>query len=101
MPKNNKVSKLKSWDDCPHTKKKETKIITDLSDNTSYEICKECGILRRVYPTKSKNLKVRKKIMSRKLRILLFPILAPILLVGYILSFIGEGYGKKENSTYS
>lgn len=62
MPKKSKVStSLKSWDNCTHTKKKETKIITDFSDNSMYEVCSICGISRRVYPVHPNNLKEKVK----------------------------------------
>jgi hypothetical protein len=58
MPKKSKVStSLKSWDNCPHTKKGETQILHDHSDNTNYEICRICGLSRRVYPVHPNNLK--------------------------------------------
>ena len=50
--------KLKNWDDCPHTKKGETQILHDHTDDTDYEICRSCGLSRKVNLKKSK---VKKK----------------------------------------
>ena len=49
MPKKSKVStSLKSWKDCTHTKKGQTRKLYDFSDDTEYEICSKCGLSRRV-----------------------------------------------------
>ncbi len=46
--KKSKSTTLKSWDDCKHSEKGETRILLDHSDHTQWEVCTVCGLSRKV-----------------------------------------------------